>query len=619
MKSILFGVFIFYIVINAQPASDSLEVSTAQDSLSISSIRQDSITSGRKAALPSKAFVLQPVYFDTLAFKTFRAQKIYDFNQLIFTNYNGFADAFRRIADYRVFDLLDMGEPRFIAGLNLLPHQTALAVNGSIQNDPISGLYNTRFLSLDAIAEIDVHNAENGEEKINVLPRTTIQDTPYSRIMYREGDFGYTALDIQFATKINKKLNVQLGGTNTFYDPNAYHGVIYRAQLQAQLAANWYSKTTLYLNREDTQIRKGLIFPYYAYWERRNRWRQDLYRGPADSAAVWHFWLGVNNSTRKNRFASAGLVYEFKYDRYRLGTERNWQIDSLTLCGRILATQTKIWGSPFSRRYTDSDLLARLKAAYPLKADIALKAALSTVYRYGRKAFWLPALSAVYSSRRFTAHLFIRQTKRYPLRTEQSFNAFPYSGNKNLKNEQQTNMGGSLSFLWNNHFKCALQAGRKILDKEILFNGTSFENGPQRHFSYFSAGLDYGFYKFTLAGGGQINLAQIHLAPAKSFWLHVRYHDRWLKGALITDAIGSFYAYDGQNQLEYNPVVERFYWTKAVTAPYYLFSYKLVATIKSAQIYTAMDNPFARQYSIINGYSEFYRRLQFGVNWVLRN
>jgi hypothetical protein len=31
----------------------------------------------------------------------------------------------------------------------------------------------------------------------------------------------------------------------------------------------------------------------------------------------------------------------------------------------------------------------------------------------------------------------------------------------------------------------------------------------------------------------------------------------------------------------------------------------------------AMDNPFSYDYEYIKGYKQYYRRVQFGVNWVL--
>ena len=115
-----------------------------------------------------------------------------------------------------------------------------------------------------------------------------------------------------------------------------------------------------------------------------------------------------------------------------------------------------------------------------------------------------------------------------------------------------------------------------------------------------------------------MNFADVHLAPSRSIWLQARYHDTWFNGALITDAIGNIYWYDRTDAIHFNPIVERFYWSDDYNGAYYMLSYKLTATIKSAQLFIAMDNPLAWEYSIIKGYSEYYRRIRFGLNWVLR-
>ena len=148
-------------------------------------------------------------------------------------------------------------------------------------------------------------------------------------------------------------------------------------------------------------------------------------------------------------------------------------------------------------------------------------------------------------------------------------------------------------------------------------DSTSFYNGPDRNFNYLELNTEYSLYKFSLELTGSLGDVKINLSPKKAFTGQLRYRDAWLKGAVIIDAVGSFHWYDVHNKIYYNPIVERIYWSNSEADGYYYFSFKIAATVKSAQLYMAMDNPMSYDYQYINGYYEFYRRVRFGVNWVL--
>jgi hypothetical protein len=213
----------------------------------------------------------------------------------------------------------------------------------------------------------------------------------------------------------------------------------------------------------------------------------------------------------------------------------------------------------------------------------------------------------------------VRLDQRRPNFSERYVAYTPYHGNPGLKTERMASYLGRLTYRPFDALQMEAEAGFRNLKNEILFNGLSFANGAERSFFYISARASYAFYVFNISGGGQFSNAEQYLAPRRSAFMQARYHDVWLNGALIMDAIGTINVYDRHNRIVYNPVLERFYPTQETTEDYLFFSYKFIATVKDAQLYMAMDNPMGRQFEIISGYPEHFRRVRFGVNWILWN
>ncbi len=619
MKLVLIFFLLFSITLKAQQQPDSLDTSLPVDSLLSDSTQTDSLTAQKSTPVLQKPVVLKIVAFDTAETKNQQSGIIYSFNDNILTSYTGFADAFRNYSSFQIFDFLDMGLPQYVSGLNLLPHQTRLKFNGIEANGPISGMFNSRFIRLDEAAAIRTSDKHTGNSEIEVITRTAVTDTPYTRIMYREGDFGYSALDIQFTRKINDRLSIGLSGLNSDYDNNVFHGVVYSGTVHYQLTPQIYSRTRFYINQDAMWSVDTSAFKNHKYKERRDEAAQDFFWSPAGDRGVWHFWAYGASSWRTRTLPIENRKHQYKYDRWQIGAEHNWQFDKLSAGVKFLAVQNKIWGNIFSRKYTDSELQGRFQAEYNFNSISSLHSAITIQHRLGHTPLFVPELSSHFNFKDFKARFFLRQESRYPLRIEESVNSFPYSGSKNLENETLRTAGAASEYRpWQN-FIFSLSSGYSQVKNEIRFNGLTFFNGPLRDFTFIESSLGYSFYKFKIAAGGQMNFADVHLAPSRSIWLQAGYHDTWFNGALITDAVGNIYLYDEFNEIIFNPVVERFFWSDTKRSGYYMLSYKLAATIKSAQLYLEVDNPLSDEYSIIKGYSEYYRRVRFGINWVLWN
>ena len=618
MKKTVLIFLICWFPLYAQVLPDSA-VALPADSLLSDSLLTDSLTVKKPSAEKKVPVVLNLAAFDTLNKEYHPFSIVYDFKNNILTSYTGFADAFRNYSAFQIFDFLDIGMPQYAAGLNLMPHQTRLNFNGSEANDPISGMFNSRFIRLDEVKQIKTSEKYTGSNEISAETISAVTDTPLTRIMYREGDFGYSVLDIQFNRKINDRLSIGLSGLNSDYDNTLFHGVVYSGTIHYQLTQQIYSRTRIYINQDEMRSKNFSDFPDHKYKERRDEISQDFYRHHDGGNGSWHLWLYGASSWRTRRFPLEAKKLQYKYDRWQTGAEYSRQLDNLSAGVKFLAQQDKIWGNVFSRKYTDSSLKGTVKAAYKINAAASLHSAVTMQTRLGYGMLFNPQLSSRLNFNTFKTHFYVNEESRNPLRIEESINSYPYSGSKNLADERIRTAGASAEYSPLQKLSLSFSGGYSQIKNEIRFNGTSFYNGPVRDFTFVAGGLKFGFYKFHLSAGGQANFADIHTSPSRSLWLQGGCHDTWFNGALITDAVGNIYLYDEFNELKFNPAAERFYWTDETRSGYYMLSYKLAATIKNAQLYFAMDNPLSDEYFIIKGYSEYYRRVRFGLNWILWN
>jgi hypothetical protein len=549
---------------------------------------------------------------------------VHDFRRLLHLNYNGMADVFRNTPAYQIYDFNDMGIPRYVAGIGLLPHQTAVQMDGHVLNDPVSGLYNTRFISLEEVRQVeaDPTTAASGArlsrqlDAVNVVSRPMVVDEPYTRLMFRQGDFGYSDLDIDFARRINPQSSIQLGGVSKYYDLIDYRGVQYRAALNYQIAGRIFSRTRLNMNRERTWSRNISEYEMYHYAESRDDAFSDLtWRSAADTSDYWHFAVEGMRARRTN-YASVDTFHaRYRFDRFTLSVERRQSLLNMVIFGGAALSQTAVWGSALDQKYEDSEGQAFLRMEMKPLPGLMLYPAIR--YQYSRDLQIDASLHSLWLFSRGQIKALIGRFSRAPLRNETSVQNRSFSGNHDLKDEN--NLTILLSGRYNVLPSLAMesQAGQRRIEDEIVFDGEIFRNTSERVFSFVTADLYWTFWRLNLSAGGMAGNGDVQVAPKASFHSGLIYHDNWLNGRIIIDATANFYWFDRRRQMLYNPIVERFYWGAGESPAYTTFSYKLAATVKDAQFYLAMDNPLSYEYSVIQGYYEYYRRVQFGLNWVL--
>ncbi len=616
---------LLFLVGTSLPAqtTDSLAVSLPADTTEAYS---DSLVNSPKP-LPKYGLDLLNYHLNGLTQNSDSA--IFSHNELIFVNYNGFADVFRTQPTFQIFDFMDPGQPRFVAPLHLLPHQSALLYEGHTLNEPISGLYNTRFLSLDAVASIEA-GAQSSAVLVDnsalfggllVQGRKLNPEEPYSRLMFRQGDNGYTDLDIQFARRINDHLSIQLGGINKLYDSNLLHGVIYRGSINAQFSPLLSGHTVFRANREHMDRFDFTRFSAYHYQEERNELLQDFTLFTDTSKTTrWHVKAAFAGNARTNSSVSDSFKVSYRSAQAHFSIDRNFRLSSLCGLNGFSFNQNRAWGNYINRQVSETRLNGFGSYRFSLTEHTRLQSAWQAAFTSGAAPLLSGFAGLDYRpGSGLQLQTQVRLDQRRPNLSERYVAYAPYHGNSALKNERMMSYLASLSSLPFQSLHVRAEAGYRSLYNEIRLKDSGFTNGPGRSFFYVAAQAAYSFSVFQISAGGQFSNADLYFSPKRSAFAQARYHDVWLNGALILDAVGTIQVYDQHNRILYNPVLERFYPTDAMTEGYLFFSYKLVATVKDAQLYMAMDNPTGNSFEIISGYPEFYRRVRFGVNWVLWN
>ena len=604
---------------------------SAEDSLNSA---QDSVATDSTKIKPAAAEPLLKQWVAQSPFPAFPRDSLlknyYRFNDLLLLNYTGLTDVFRNAPDMQAFDFLEMGLPRFTSDLHLWPQQTRFYWDDFEVNDPITGMFSTRLLFPDALQQAAPFAWQptalyTGQPEtsggVGLYSRMILKEKPYTRLMYREGDFGYTDLDITFARFLDSRTAVQLGGVNRDYSPNGYRGTHYRGLLTREISRHlvgrfFYRKSSENVTFRDVYGTEFGVFRYNEVWE---LFRTELLHLNDARHIDWQIRALFNDSRRAYRFSTLDQQTKLRFDRLVVQGiyNRPWKFGTLNML--VESGQNKIWGNVFDRKYTDSYLNLKSATRFRLPDSLRLTAALNLNAQWGQPWQLNPALYLNWQNNALDVQLSAEQSGRFPCADERFFNFNGIGANRKIAPERHRELRGGLlwkTFPWN-HNRLALVYHH--ISDEILFTGKTFVNGADRDFAFLEGQSAVKWYKFGFYTGGQVGLAGALLGPDYSAYGKLTYHDRWLKGHLIIDAAVNVKYLGARKQVAYQPFAERFYRVPGKTEGFFLLNYKIVATVKDARLFMEMDNPFAQQYEIIRGYPELYRRLRFGVSWVLWN
>lgn len=558
--------------------------------------------------------------------------RLADERKLIYTD---MSDIFRSQPLWFDFDLIEAGRPAYISLINTYPHQTPLFFGGTLMNDQLQGVYNTQFIPLNYIQFAEVDYAAGSLQnyalwsgsKISITPHSVQTQRPWTKIVYKQGGYGYGDVDVHFEIPFSSTFAVQLGGKNSGFDGaiqgSGYDGQNYRAEVTWQFSPQWYFRGQIFLNR----IKVGLAsldqdqeFAVPATRENRDDYFLDVTWIQDDSLRQrLHILFYYSNYLRK--FKDTFTTYTFETFSERFGFDANYNFvmgrsELLIGAGTMLP---KIYGDPFKKEVTIPALNTYGKLNIPFSEFLTFRAALQLSFVKDYDLQILPALGTdlIFSENQYFS-FDLTNGERIPNATERFFDIDTLYGNQNLKPETYSTISGRYYYLEKNEWHLKIDAGYHRIENEIVWKDSTFSNRRDSR-DFIFCGLE-GYLKvwwldFTLAG--QYTFADVNLTPKSSVWGQAHFNWVLLNGALIFDAFGSFTWYDKHQDIKYQPRIDRYYTGLGETDAFVTLSWKLVATIQSARIFLEMDNALEEYYEIVSGYPDFYRRLRLGVNWTL--
>ena len=75
--------------------------------------------------------------------------------------YRNMSDIFRQQPFWFNYSFMESGRPVYISSVNSYPHQTSFYYNGVIMNDPIHGMFNSQYIPVNFIRNVQLSTAGN--------------------------------------------------------------------------------------------------------------------------------------------------------------------------------------------------------------------------------------------------------------------------------------------------------------------------------------------------------------------------------------------------------------------------------------------------------------------------
>jgi len=566
----------------------------------------------------------------------------YRFNNEKQLLYRNMSDIFRQQPLWYNYRFMESGRPVYISGANSFPHQTGFYYNGILMNDPIHGMFNSQYVPVNFIRNVQLSSAGNnlqdyglsGTSSIHVVSSSKHTKAPWSKILYKQGNYGYSDLDISFVHPATPDIAVQLGGINRLHDgydinTTSRHGTNYRGEITWQAKSNLFVKGQFFLNRERVGITPYTIdtlsvpiFPRQI--DLRDDYFIDFTWLPTDTTTQRvHLILFNTYSIRRLKddnsfYSSYHNRYQFK--RYGMDANYNFKVGGFDFLAGGGAIWNKVWGTGFRKQYYPTFYNSYGKLSIPIYSGFMLKPQAKITFNEDfdpQLSLSATAENSFNAKNHFSVG--VSRSSRYPNATEKYFDFNSYSGNKILSNEDHISGNAHFRSRLMSNLEVELTGQYNLIKNEIILENNTFTNDNDREYLIFASELKYSIWKFDFNAGGFETFSDFNLTSRRSAWLKFHYEDIWLNGAMGVDAYTTLQYWGEHNAIGYIPVTERFYKTNGTEDGFMVFNWKIVATVQDARIFFEMDNSFSETYEVINNYQEFTQRWRFGVHWILWN
>ena len=562
--------------------------------------------------------------------------KIYQKPQEHGLNYTDFGDLFREEALWFNFDLNESGRPLYLAPVQLFPHQTTFRYGGVVMNNPAHGMYNGQFISpvnLNAVEADGFSGAAGspgmaGLSLINATPYSTHKVDPWTRLVFKQGAFGFSMLDISFAKSFSDKFSLQLGGFNNLYDGTLitanHKGNNFRAEMTLQYAPNLYIRGHIFLDRHRIGLAQYEILNKVALpkiHETQDNYVLDVTWQPARGQMDRLHATFYASSYFKELRDENNRNYYIEHEDVRYGFDANyrWHLADFDLIAGGAAQYANVWGMPFETTYhpVNANVYSTVNVGLTPGVGLGISGAVAMKNRFS--SAWSGTMGLdIELIESQTLKIQAGRSVRFPSTSEMFFHFDSLSGNQELVPETHHRFELAYRLGQSSGWYLDLTGGAHQVQKEIVWRGRSyFNSASDREFAFTGINAGFKMWKFAVSGGGQYSFTDLALTPKSSFWGKLHFHDVWLDGALILDLYGMFHFYDKHRDILFDPRIDRFFSGDDITKSYSLLNWKAVATIQETLVFFEMDNSLSSDYVVVRGYNEFYIRWRFGVDWVL--
>jgi len=552
--------------------------------------------------------------------------------------YTDISDIFRSKSLWSDYDLKEIGRQVYLGGINRFPHQTNVFFNGILMNDPVHGMFNGQFVPFNYVRQVQLtpgspgiqNMGYGGAASVHIIPGARHTKAPWTKLVYKEGSYGYSDFELSFISPINSDLAFQLGGVQkeqdgTYPFPSSFSQEIhYRGEISWQINPNIYLKSMFYLNRFDAGLVKYYTYqftPYPKTSENRDDYIMDLTWLPDDSLDH-RLHVQFFNTYSKRRLKDAfGSFSDYSlysaYNRYGFDANFNLFFNRFEMLLGAGGIYSIVKGKIFNKKYHPYTANTYMQFNYPIIEDLYLWSVLQFVLNESGKVEFTPSTGLKYNlSETDYFNLSASRGIRFPNMTERYFDYDSLAGNNKLLAEEHLSVFGSYGTTLAEKLRITAKTGYSFISKEIVWNESSFSNGIDRDFAVFSLDAVYPFWKFEINPGGFYMFSNINLTAGHGAYINLHYSDFWFKKALGMDIYGTM-QYSGEHRkVNYEPRLERFYLSPGFTDSYIIYNWKIVATVKTARIFFEMDNILNSTYEIINQNPEVSQRWRFGVHWL---
>jgi hypothetical protein len=550
--------------------------------------------------------------------------------------YRNMSDIFRQQPLWFNYNLMESGRPVYVSAVNSYPHQTSFYYNGIMMNDPIHGMFNSQYIPVNFIRNVQLSSAGNnlgdyglgGTSSLHVVSSSQHTKAPWSKILYKQGNYGYSDLDISFVQPLTPDIAVQLGGQNRVFDGllniSDRQGTNYRGELTWQLNNSLFLRGQLFLNRERTGLTaltgelSSPVLP--RQMDLRDDYFIDLTWLPTDTITQ-RLNLKIFNTYSIRRLKDYNNPHyhnRYQFKRYGFDANYNFNIGGFDFLAGGGSVWNRVWGTGFNKQYFPAFYNTYGKLNIPIYSGFSLKPQAQITFDEELDPQLSLSLIAANSFNE-SNELIISASRstRFPNATEKYFDFDSLYGNKSLANEDHLSANAKFKSQILPNLGIELTGQYNFIKNEIVFENDKFNNGFDRDYLVLSGDLKYSIWKFNLQAGGFETFSDLYITSRRSGWFKLHYEDIWLNRALGVDVYATVQYWGEHNALKYEPRMERFYKINGTEDDYMVFNWKIVATVQDARIFFEMDNSLSEVYEVINNYQEVTQRWRFGVHWIL--